>query len=380
MIIYFILITGSTYAYLYLENSNSNSITGTGKCDVVNYKGEDINSNDLVSTTNYLEGVQSKITLSQNENCKIYTSVNIYLYTNDTTTAPIEEVSALKYKLFQNDSLLSEGTITKKGETLLATVPLTVTPIDYDIYLYVDSNVSKGSYNEKNYSGYIFAESSQTSTISNNETTITYDYNYLINDSFDEYYDINSFEPCSGSGTIKEANTYYDDVGRVFSVTATKQGWYFQHKQELKIGSTYTIIFEAKASTNLTAIIKSEQSQISSSTIGTSWKRYTYTFLASDTVDDKGNKFFAFIFYYWFGEEERTLEIRNLQIQEGNPNNVVITKKPGEKINELMKVTRKGYQFLGWYTDPIEGEKITEDTIVPNSNVTYYAHYKYLNT
>ena len=167
-----------------MENTN-NSIIGNGKCEGINYKGENISSKDLVSTTNYLEGVKSKITLSQNENCQIYTSVNIYLYTNENTTAPIESIQAFKYKLFQNDSLLSEGTITKKGETLLATVPLTVTPIDYDIYLYIDSSISNGNYNEKNYSGYIYAESSQTSTISNDETTITYDYNYLINDIFD---------------------------------------------------------------------------------------------------------------------------------------------------------------------------------------------------
>ena len=83
MIIYSILITGSTYVYLYLENNNS-IISGMGKCEGVNYKGANISNSNLVSTTNYLEGAKSTIHLSSSNDCQIYTLVSIYLHINDS--------------------------------------------------------------------------------------------------------------------------------------------------------------------------------------------------------------------------------------------------------------------------------------------------------
>ena len=38
--------------------------------------------------------------------------------------------------------------------------------------------------------------------------------------------------------------------------------------------------------------------------------------------------------------------------------------------------TRENYTFLGWYTDPIEGDKISGDTVV-TKDTTYYAHWQY---
>ena len=38
--------------------------------------------------------------------------------------------------------------------------------------------------------------------------------------------------------------------------------------------------------------------------------------------------------------------------------------------------TRENYTFLGWYTDPIEGDKISGDTVV-TKGTTYYAHWQY---
>ena len=38
-------------------------------------------------------------------------------------------------------------------------------------------------------------------------------------------------------------------------------------------------------------------------------------------------------------------------------------------------VTRPNYNFDGWYTDPTDGTKITDQTIVNGSTVTYYAHW-----
>lgn len=46
----------------------------------------------------------------------------------------------------------------------------------------------------------------------------------------------------------------------------------------------------------------------------------------------------------------------------------------GEPLGKLPKARRKGYTFLGWFTEPTGGQEITEDTTV-DGKVTYYAHW-----
>lgn len=213
-------------------------------------------------------------------------------------------------------------------------------------------------------------------------TTITYDYNYLVNDKFDEYYDTSVFYPCCETAiSLTKYETYYDDVGRVFFVTANKnkgdRGWFFPNKKALTIEKTYTYIFEARSSVALTAKIGSEQEGNSDFNIASNYKRYTKTFKAKNVFD--GNNYYrAFIFYDWTDTNDRTIEIRNLQIQEGKLSTSDVVKKNNTKFGELLYLKRDNYQFLGWYTDPINGDKIDENTIVPNTDTTYYAHWKYI--
>ena len=47
----------------------------------------------------------------------------------------------------------------------------------------------------------------------------------------------------------------------------------------------------------------------------------------------------------------------------------------GESINPPVSVTRKGYEFGGWYTAEEGGVKITGVSIMPDMNVTYYAQW-----
>ena len=46
----------------------------------------------------------------------------------------------------------------------------------------------------------------------------------------------------------------------------------------------------------------------------------------------------------------------------------------GKAIGELPVATRPGYKLLGWYTNPINGTKVTSDTIIDDS-ITLYAHW-----
>ena len=154
----------TTYAFLNLSASNSTTATGEAGCFVVNYTGQTINNSSLVSTTNYAEGASSNVVLSKNANCKIYTEADIMIHTNTTTTAPISN-GALKYKVMNGTTEVSSGTITTTGDTKLATVTLTTTATTYKVYIWIDSNISLGTYNGKSYSGYLYAKSIQTSTI-----------------------------------------------------------------------------------------------------------------------------------------------------------------------------------------------------------------------
>lgn len=159
-----------TYAFVNLSASDS-SVIGTGGCFSVNYVGQSIDNSSLISTTTYTEGASSEVTLSKNANCAIYTEAKIKLHTNSDITAPIAgDKQALKYKVVKTSgdgAIISggEGVINQTGDITLATVTLTEISTIYTIYIWIDSTISSGTYNGTTYSGYIFAETVQTSTI-----------------------------------------------------------------------------------------------------------------------------------------------------------------------------------------------------------------------
>lgn len=175
----------ATYAYLELSAFDNNTATGEGGCFEVNYSGQEITNTSLISdielNVNDSENPvpSTTVTLSKDDECKIYTEVDIKLHTNNDAamTAPVDEVHALKYKIERisgngeilvsngSTSTTKEGVITEKGDTTLATVSLTDTTTTYKIYLWLDANISIGAYDGTNYSGYIFAESLQSSDI-----------------------------------------------------------------------------------------------------------------------------------------------------------------------------------------------------------------------
>ncbi|HCY44990.1 MAG TPA: hypothetical protein DHU33_06155 [Firmicutes bacterium] len=82
------------------------------------------------------------------------------------------------------------------------------------------------------------------------------------------------------------------------------------------------------------------------------------------------------MFYNW--PNNNTLEIRNLELQESEYDNYsAISLKETDKLNDTLPTpTGENYTFLGWYTDPIEGDKIFGDTVV-TKDTTYYAYWQY---
>ncbi len=168
LFVYAILIMSSTYAYEQLSAPSNNTITGQGGCSSVNYTGQYITVSSISSTDDYINGAKSTVTLSKDASCTLYTEANIYIYTDSSTTAPVNTVPALKYKVFYNEEQISEGTITSKEDYLVATVPLTNNAMTYTVYLYLDSSASAGEFEGKSYSGYVHAQATQTSTIEGN--------------------------------------------------------------------------------------------------------------------------------------------------------------------------------------------------------------------
>ena len=47
----------------------------------------------------------------------------------------------------------------------------------------------------------------------------------------------------------------------------------------------------------------------------------------------------------------------------------------GEAVGTLPSATLENYDFLGWFTAPVDGDEISAATIVTEKTVTYYAHY-----
>ena len=62
-------------------------------------------------------------------------------------------------------------------------------------------------------------EANQEPTSSSETSKITYDYNYLVNDVFDEYYSIDSYIVCcNDNASLIFAKVYYDELGKIFFV------------------------------------------------------------------------------------------------------------------------------------------------------------------
>ena len=147
---------------------------------------------------------------------------------------------------------------------------------------------------------------------------------------------------------------------------------------KLEVNKTYTFQFLVKGNTSYKAYIGSEQEIFSGyknldSNITNNWNRITRTFTASNY------KASAFVFYNWISKDEnRTLEVKNIQLQEGEYDNYsTIFLKENDILGETLPTpTRDNYTFLGWYTAPIDGDKISSNTVVSN-DATYYAHWQY---
>ena len=218
--------------------------------------------------------------------------------------------------------------------------------------------------------------------------TITYDDNYLDNDMMYDLYNTFSYARCCpGPTDISEfpINGEINENGSL--VTANKKstctqeagGYYFGFKGniDLEVGEVYEFSFEAKGNKEFTGNIGPEAGGRIEYTITPNWKKYSRVFTATDY------RWRAFTMYSWGSVgDDRTLWIRNYQIHKYHEKTypqyqATETKPVGENIAPTP--FRDGWEFLGWYDDPIEGNKITAESNAPSEDTTYYAHWKQVN-
>lgn len=219
---------------------------------------------------------------------------------------------------------------------------------------------------------------------SKKDITITYDNNYIKNDIFEDIYDTSHFIVNDKENIYKEYitsniesknNSKYYIISNLVGTYDVNQnsGVYFNLKNQLTTGKTYSFSFEIKGNSSFQVEVGSEQTKNKQITVQTNWNRIINNFIANNTP------YKAFRIYNWINPNiNRTLEIRNLSLQEGEYNNYSTTiLKEYDNLNSTLPTpTRENYTFLGWYTAPIDGDKISSNTVVSN-DATYYAHWQY---
>jgi uncharacterized repeat protein (TIGR02543 family) len=209
--------------------------------------------------------------------------------------------------------------------------------------------------------------------------TVTFDYNYLENDIFDQYWYRNKISQYYASN--EKLSLIENEYGTVyhfdFEITEASpsskgfQGPYFRNRGTssnitLTTGDYYVFQFEAKANKDLSMAVGPEQDGHYLFDLTTEWKRCSTIFKADDNVYN------SFVFYssnYFIGEKA-FVDVRNIYISEGDSLNVTtVNKKYNTELGEMPQAPqRDGYRFVGWYDDPINGNRVDSNTIIPYSD------------
>ncbi len=213
------------------------------------------------------------------------------------------------------------------------------------------------------------------------EHKVTFDYNYLENNIFEQHYNATQVTPCCTGNKLISFNK--DDFGNYKIVTnvvnsniTSSNGFYFPNKKSLLSGEKYTYQIEVKMSEETIGNIGIENGGFFSgyNFPKDKWIRVTKTFEAIS------QGYQAFIIYPVFAatSEEREIYLRNIYLSKTNTLNIKnYNIEDGKTLGDsYINPARDGYTFSGWYTEPINeyGDKVTENTLV-TSDITYYAHW-----
>lgn len=152
-------IVGITYAW-FTWNSNDTILSGESGCFTIEYKNGSAISGNISPSSDYTGGKSTTATMNINASCTTEGEATINLTTHDTTTVSLDD-GAVKYAVYNGQTLVNEGTITGSTQAL-ATVDLTKTATTYTVYVWLDGNITDNTYIGKSYSGQISVSAIQT--------------------------------------------------------------------------------------------------------------------------------------------------------------------------------------------------------------------------
>ena len=221
-----------------------------------------------------------------------------------------------------------------------------------------------------------------------NQYQIKLNDNYMTNNLMTKSYDVNywdSFYATSyKTSTVKNLDANSGKELR-FTMSTNKDvrlGYggvnAIPDNGRLTIGKTYTYSIVIKTTRPLKMQVGAEQQYIVPTVdVNTSWKKIIHTFVASERHDGFG--YHTYIIYAdsfsnpsQGGLNNDTFYVHSVELAEGNgPKVTSLTKYYGQSLPNPS--ARSGYTFVGWYTEPVGGTKVT----YAQANQTYYAHWRY---
>ena len=178
-----------------------------------------------------------------------------------------------------------------------------------------------------------------------------------------------------GLSDVGNTNSYhitYSVNDEVITATANRQNnssWgYINAKVYLQTGKTYYF----NVDTNGTYSYNGDAVYMGLSLDGLTGENETLIWFPSNndyefTVETAGE--------YWFriviNEYNSTYTFSNLSIEE----KIIEVKVPGEALGTLPTMTKPYYTSNGWFTLPDGGTQVTESSLAPDSDTTYYAYW-----
>ncbi len=218
-----------------------------------------------------------------------------------------------------------------------------------------------------------------------NSYTVTFDRNYLENNLYRKDWN-NVYVGGNPTTTMLKSRQYLSNENALNGVemkcvlgshTLSSAGFWsrFGYEENLIKGNTYTWSVYLKCSSQKKILIGVEGGGEQNVTVTTEWQRFAFTTTQKATITN------GMVFYLgangsaW--NDGDVLSVHSPELAQTNSLNVTYTtKKYNETLGTLSTPTRENYTFLGWYTAPVGGTRITSSKTV-TGNVTYYAHWQY---
>lgn len=273
------------------------------------------------------------------------------------------ECLSVNYQTLVDKNYIKEEGVTCTGNIILRK--------DGKKYIYDDSNLECKS------NGKVVKKKGDTEAICNANQIFTFDENYerlkniapQMAHNEDKWKDISTYHNIEVGYDLGSAKQFY------FINCASECGIYQDLSKQLITDKTYrwSANIKAKSGKRLKVGVGGTTGMVEITSTG-NWQNLSGEFAATSTDESR----FNIISEDGWSDANDDLYVNSIMVYEVSPS---LKNKMAFTVNEkfgdgLPTPERDGWNFVGWFTEPIGGSQITKDTIVPNTkNTTYYAHW-----